>query len=900
METIEERDIVTEMKESYLNYAMSVIVSRALPDVRDGLKPVHRRVLYGMSELGVSHNKSYKKCARIVGDVMGKFHPHGDSSVYESLVRMAQPWSLRYPLVDGQGNFGSVDGDNAAAMRYTEAKMSKIASEILSDLDKDTVRFTTNFDDSLEEPSVLPTTIPNLLINGSEGIAVGMATKVPPHNICEIIDGLIALIDDPNLTIEDLMEYIKGPDFPTGAYILGSNGIKQAYRTGRGKLSVRARATFEEIRGNRQQIVFTEIPYQANKALVIEKIAGLTRVRKGQKTATLTGISDVRDESDKEGMRLVVEVKRDAIPEVVLNNLYKHTQLQDTYGVILLSLVNGLPLVLTLKQVLLHFINFRHEIIVRRTSYELQHAEERAHIFEGIHIALENIDEVISLVRKSKDPELAKKKLIKVLDISEKQAKTILEIRLQRLTSMEIGKVITDYENTIRQISSFQRILSDNDLQMGIIRNELLEIKEKYGDERRTEIITAVETFSVEDMVADEDVIITITHDGYIKRAVTTQWKTQRRGGKGMIGASAREEDFVEHLFIASNHDYIMFFTDVGKCHWLKVHEIPEAGRTARGRAIINLIQSEEKIKAFVAVRNFNSNYYVVMATRNGLVKRTNLSEYSNPRRGGIYAINIQEDDELIDAKISHGNDTIILGTYNGKSIRFDENEIRPTGRKTMGSTGIKLSSKDDYVVGMIVVQREGTVLIVTEKGFGKRTTVTEYRIQHRRGKGVMALRTTEKRGKVIAIMETANSDDLMIITNTGIMIRVPVSDIRITGRTTQGVKVIKLNVGANIASVSRIMDEEESELNKMKAQREARGEKIEPEEIDPDNMPLLLPKKSDSSAVEDKVEIKEDEDEKDALVLPKAKVKKEAEETNGDKDEDVLMLSKKKEIVKI
>ncbi len=801
----EAREIVEEISESYLNYSMSVIVSRALPDVRDGLKPVHRRVLYGMSELGVAHNRPYKKCARIVGDVLGKYHPHGDSSVYDALVRLAQPWSLRYPLVDGQGNFGSIDGDSAAAMRYTEARMSQIAAEHLRDLDKETVDFQANFDDSLQEPSVLPTTIPGLLVNGSDGIAVGMSTKIPPHNIGEVVNGLITLIDNPEITIEELMHDIKGPDFPTGAYILGSEGIREAYTNGRGKLTVRARASVEEIRSDREQIVISEIPYQVNKSLIIERIAELVRAKR------LEGISDVRDESDKDGIRLVIEVKRDAVPEVVLNNLYKHTQLQETYGVILLALVNGQPRTLNLKQLLAHFIDFRHEIVVRRTQYDLSQAEERAHILEGLKIALANIDEVITLIRGSADQNAARSGLMNTFDLTERQAQAILDMRLHRLTSLEVEKVVAEYRETIMLIEKLKNILANRGLRMAIIKEELEAVRERYGDDRRTEIVMAEADFSVEDMIADEDMVITISHNGFIKRSASSQWRRQRRGGRGIQGATTREDDFVEHLFIASSHDYILFFTDRGKCYWRKVHEIPQAGRLSRGRAIVNLVDCEagEKVNAFVAVRDFPDDQYIVMATRRGLIKRTALSAYGNPRRKGIYAIDIQEEDELIEAKISLGDNDIILGTRRGKAIRFHESDVRPMGRKTRGVRGVKLASEDDHVVGMIVVRREGTVLVVTENGYGKRTDVMQYRVQHRGGQGIITLKTTEKVGPMVSLMEVVDTDDLMIVTDKGVLIRLPVQDIRTIGRNTQGVRVIRLDEGSRISSISRVMEEE-------------------------------------------------------------------------------------------
>lgn len=824
---VESREIVEEISESYLNYSMSVIVSRALPDVRDGLKPVHRRVLYGMSELGVAYNRPYKKCARIVGDVLGKYHPHGDASVYDTLVRLAQPWSLRYPLVDGQGNFGSIDGDSAAAMRYTEARMSRISSELLKDMEKETVDFVPNFDDTLQEPSVLPALVPNLLVNGSDGIAVGMATKIPPHNLGEVVTALKELIDnleDSDYGVEQLMKHVSGPDFPTGAYILGSAGIREAYTTGRGKLTVRARATVEEVRNGREQIVITEVPYQTNKSLIIERIADQVRAKK------LEGITDVRDESDKDGIRLVIEVKRDAVPEVVLNNLYRHTQLQDTYGIILLALVNGQPRVLNLKQMLTHFIEFRHEVLVRRTEFELKEAEERAHILEGLKIALDNIDAVIALIRGSADPEVAKKGLMKSFKLSERQAKAILDMRLQRLTSLEVEKIVDEYRETIKLIEKLNNILANRALRLSMIKDELDEVNERYGDERRTEIIHEATDFSVEDMIAEEDMVITISHNGYIKRSPSSQWRRQRRGGRGVKGATTREDDFVEHLFIASSHDYILFFTDQGKCYWKKVHEIPQAGRLSKGRAIVNLIECEtgEKVRAFVSVRDFDKDKFIVMATKKGLIKRTSLSAYSNPRRKGIYAIDIVEGDELIEARISNGDNDIILGTRNGKAIRFHESDVRPMGRKTRGVTGVKLAGEDDHVVGMMVVRREGTVLVVAENGYGKRTDVMQYRVQRRGGQGIITLKTTEKVGKMISLMEVVDADDLMIVTDTGVMIKLPVRDIRPIGRNTQGVRVIRLDEGARIASISRAM---EGDKPGEEAIAEAGGEGAAPEE---------------------------------------------------------------------
>ena len=795
------RDIVVEMRESYLNYSMSVIVSRALPDVRDGLKPVHRRILYGMSELGSQWNRPYKKSARIVGDVMGKYHPHGDSSVYDALVRMAQDFSMRYELVDGQGNFGSVDGDNAAAMRYTESRMTRLSSEMLKDIEKETVSWALNFDETMKEPSVLPSGVPNLLINGSEGIAVGMATKIPPHNLIEIVNGIIALIDNSGITVEGLMNHIRGPDFPTAGLIMGLDGLESAYTTGRGKIKMRARAHVETLKSGKNSIVITEIPYQVNKATLMEKIADLVRNKK------VEGISDLRDESDKDGIRVVIETKRDAVPEVILNLLYKHTQLQDTFGIILLALYNGVPKVMNLREMLQHFIDFRHEIVVRRTRYDLTVAEDRAHILEGLKIALDNIEEIIKTIRGSKDPNHAKEGLMNIFSLSAKQAQAILEMRLQKLTGLEAEKVVEEYKETIKTIEYLKGILDSRTQRMDIIKSELMEIRETYGDERRTEIIPVSTDFSVEDMIAEEDVVITITHKGYIKRTAVTTNRTQRRGGRGVQGAISKDEDFVEHLFIANTHNYILYFTDKGKCYWLKVYDIPQGGRATRGRAIVNLIGCEpgEKVEAFVSVKEFDSEHFIMMATEKGIVKKTILSAYGNPRKGGIYAIDIREKDKLIEAKITDGTNDILLGTHEGKSIRFSEENIRSSGRKTMGVKGIRLSSKDDRVIGMLVVKREGTILVGTEKGYGKRTDVIQYRTQNRGGKGVLTMRCTKKTGKMVNIMEVVDTDDLIIITNSGVLMRQPVSAIRTIGRVTQGVRLVKLDKGTTISSITRV-----------------------------------------------------------------------------------------------
>ena len=801
-------DIVDEMSESYLNYSMSVIVSRALPDVRDGLKPVHRRVLFGAADLGATWNRKYKKSARIVGEVMGKYHPHGDASIYDTLVRMAQTWSLRYPLMDGQGNFGSIDGDNAAAMRYTEAKMDRLASELLRDIDKETVDFRPNFDDSLTEPTVLPTLIPNLLMNGSEGIAVGMATKIPPHNLNELISGLGALLENKDIEIDELLEHIKGPDFPTGGYIMGVDGIKDAYKTGRGRIIMRGKASIEELPNGKEVIIISEIPYQVNKANLVEKIAHLVRDKR------LEGISDLRDESDKDGVRVVIECKRDAIADIILNNLYKLTQLQDSFGVIMLALVNNIPKVMNLKEVLGHFLDFRREVIINRTKFELKEAEQRAHILEGLKKALENIDDIIALIRNSNDPKQAKQSLIDKYKFSDMQAKAILDMRLQKLTSLEVDKVVAEYNELQVLIKKLNDILNDYDLQSDIIKNELSEIKERYGDHRKSEIIPISGDLTIEDMIADEDMVVTITHNGYIKRVPTANWKSQKRGGRGKKGAHAKDDDFVEHLFIASAHCTILFFSDRGKCYWLKVHQIPMGSRISQGRAIINLINCEpgEKVQAFVSVKEFNDTDYIVMATRNGMIKRSALSLYSKPRKNGIYAIEVRENDELIQARVSNGEQEIIMATSNGKAIRFQEDKIRPTGRKTMGVRGIRMSFKDDYVVGMLVVKREGTVFVASDKGYGKRTDIEAYRTQTRGGKGSYTIKTSDKVGKLVAIMEVIDDDDIMIITNQGVMIRQSVADINTIGRNTQGVRLLKLDDKAMISSITKVLKEDEDE----------------------------------------------------------------------------------------
>lgn len=797
-------NIEDEMKSAYIDYSMSVIVARALPDVRDGLKPVHRRVLYGMNELGVYQNRPYKKSARIVGEILGKFHPHGDAAVYDTMVRMVQDFSLRYPLVDGQGNFGSVDGDAPAAMRYTEVRLSRIAQEMLKDIEKNTVPFVPNFDESLKEPSVLPALVPNLLVNGSSGIAVGMATNIPPHNLKEVVDGVVALIREPETTHEKLMRYIKAPDFPTGGIIIGYDGVKEAYTTGRGKLVVRAKANIETAKNERQNIVISEIPYQVNKATLIEKVAELVRDKK------IEDISDIRDESDKDGMRIVIELKRDADAEVVLNNLYMHTQLQTTFGVIMLALVDGRPKILTLKEMLQHFLDHRHNVILRRAQFGLDGAEKRAHILEGYIIALDNIDEVIALIKKSKDVESAKTNLMRKFKLSAEQAQAILDMRLQKLTGLERKKVEDEYRDTIKLIEKLRAILKSRQLQMEIIKDELLEIRKNYGDERRTEIVYDFKDFSIEDMIAEEDVVITFSHNGFVKRFPVSGYRRQNRGGTGITGATTKEEDFIEHMFIASTHHYILFFTDRGRCYWLKVHEIPEGGRMARGRSIVNLIQKEgeEKITAFLNVREFDDKHFVVMVTKNGLIKKTSLSAFSNPRSAGIIAMTLNRGDRLIDARLTGGVEDIIIGTREGMAIRFSEKDVRDMGRAAVGVKGITLT-RGDEVVGMVALKRSGTtILVVTDKGFGKRSDINDYRLTRRGGKGVITVKCGDRNGKMIAIKEVLDNDDVVVVTEKGMIIRQHVKDIGVMGRNTQGVRLIRLRPNDAIADVANVVAE--------------------------------------------------------------------------------------------
>ena len=797
-----------EMKSSYIDYAMSVIVARALPDVRDGLKPVHRRVLYGMHELGMFHNKPYKKSARIVGEVLGKYHPHGDTAVYDTMVRMVQDFSLRYPLVDGQGNFGSVDGDSPAAMRYTEARLARISEEMYRDLDKNTVDFVPNFDDTLQEPTVMPSYLPNLLINGSSGIAVGMATNIPPHNLGEVVDGLINLIKNPNITIEKLMKNITAPDFPTGGIIYGYTGVKEAFLTGRGRIIVRAKATIETQKSGREHIIITELPYQVNKAGLIEKIAEL--VHEGK----ITDISNIRDESDRDGMRVVIELKKDAQPPIVLNQLFVHTQMQTTFGVIMLALVNGAPKVLNIKEILQHFLNHRMDVLIRRTKFELDAAEKRAHILEGYIIALDNIDAVIQTIKKSKDVETAKHNLMKKFKLSEIQAKAILDMRLQRLTGLERQKIEDEYKETIKLIEKLKGILKSEEQRKIIITEELLEIKKKYADERRTEIVYDYEDFSLEDIIAEEDVVVTISHTGFIKRFPVSGYRKQGRGGKGVTGAGTKEDDFIEHMFIASTHQYILFFTDKGKVYWLKVHEIPEGGRTTKGRSILNLLQKEkeELITAFVAVKEFSDKQFLIMATEYGTIKKTVLSAYGNVRKGGINAINLKKNDRLIEVKMTDGSNDIMIGTRNGFAVRFKEKDVRDMGRTATGVRGVRLG-KGDKVVSLLVIKRQGmSVLVVTEKGYGKRSDVNDYRLTHRGGKGVITVKTNEKIGKMIAMMEANDNDELVIISTKGMVIRQSMKDIRVMGRATQGVRVIRLKDGDSIADIAKVVPEENGE----------------------------------------------------------------------------------------
>lgn len=806
-------NIENQMKAAYIDYSMSVIVSRALPDVRDGLKPVHRRVLFGMLELGTLSNRPYKKSARIVGEVLGKFHPHGDTSVYYAMVRMAQEWSLRYPLIDGQGNFGSIDGDSPAAMRYTEAKLKKIAEEMLADINKETVDFKLNFDDSLYEPVVLPTRIPNLLVNGASGIAVGMATNMPPHNLTEVINGTIAYIDDNEIGIPDLMKIIKGPDFPTGGVIYGYDGVIEAYETGKGRVIIRGEAKIEEDANGRESIIVSSIPYQVNKAEMIRKTAELVEERR------IEGISDIRDESNRQGLRIVYELKRDAVANVVLNKLYQYTALQSSFSVNNVALVKGRPKTLNLKEIIAAFVEHRHEVVVRRAEFELKEAEKRAHILEGLLIALDHLDEVIALIRASQTPDEARNGLMQEFGFTEVQAKAILDMRLQRLTGLERGKIKEEYEELMKQIEYLKSLLADEGLRMELIKNELIEIRDKYGDEPKTDIIYSAKDFRIEDTIANESMVVSISHLGYIKRTSLVEYRVQHRGGRGAKGSEVRDEDFVEHLFVATAHNYILFFTEKGRCFWLRVFEIPEGTKSSKGRAMQNLINIEpdDKVKAFINVHSLSdeeyiNNNYIILCTKKGIIKKTSLEAYSRPRVNGINAITIRENDELIEARLTNGSSEIILATKEGRAIRFNENTVRPMGRNASGVKGITLSEPDNEVIGMICLEDDKyDILVVSSNGYGKRSRVDDYRITGRGGKGVKTINITEKTGKLIAIKNVINENHLMIISRAGLLIRLPVSSLPVIGRATQGVRVINIKEGDSIAAVTKV-DQEEDE----------------------------------------------------------------------------------------
>jgi DNA gyrase subunit A len=814
-EKIVKINIEDEMKSAYIDYSMSVIVARALPDARDGLKPVHRRVLYGMLDLGVLSNRPYKKSARIVGEVLGKYHPHGDSSVYDTMVRMAQVWSLRYPMVDGQGNFGSIDGDNPAAMRYTEARLRKVAEEMLNDLDKDTVDFAPNFDESLQEPTVLPAKIPNLLVNGASGIAVGMATNMPPHNLTEVVDGTVAYIDNHDITIEELMKHVKAPDFPTGGVIFGLEGVREAFETGRGRIVIRGKATIEENKG-RESIIVTEIPYQVNKADMIKKTADLVNDKK------IEGISEIRDESDRNGMRIVYEIKRDAIPNVVLNKLYKYTALQTSFSVNNIALVGGRPQMLNLKDLIKEYVEHRHEVVVRRTQYELRKAEERAHILQGLIIALDNLDEVISLIRASKTPEEARHSLMERFELSDIQARAILDMRLQKLTGLERDKLREEYDELMALIERLKAILADKVLRMQIIKDELLEVREKFGDERRSLIEYSSADLSIEDMIPDETVVITISHAGYIKRTRSIEYRTQTRGGVGSKGSATRDEDFVEYIFSATNHNWLLIFTEKGRCFWMRIFEIPEGSKTSKGRAIQNLIniEQDDSVRAYIPVNDLKDEAYVnntnvILCTKEGLIKKTTLEAYSRPRSNGINAITIREGDQLLAARLTDGENEIIMALRSGKAIRFNEKTVRAVGRTAQGVKGVTLATPKDEVIGMVCISdQESDILVISEKGYGKRSPVADYRITNRGGKGVMTLKVTEKTGDLIAIMNVTDEHDLMIVNKSGIMLRMAAADLRQQGRATQGVRLINLRNNDEIASVTRVMPEDEVDLD--------------------------------------------------------------------------------------
>ncbi len=816
-EKIIQVNIENQMKTAYIDYSMSVIVQRALPDVRDGLKPVHRRVLFGMSELGVLSNRTFKKSARIVGEVLGKYHPHGDTSVYDAMVRMAQDWSLRYPMVDGQGNFGSMDGDSPAAMRYTEARLQKMAEEMVADIEKDTVDFKLNFDDSLKEPVVLPSRIPHLLINGASGIAVGMATNMAPHNLSEVVDGIIAYIDNREITVAELMKFIKAPDFPTGGIIYGYDGVKDAFETGRGRIVVRGETKIEQDDHGREKIVVTSIPYQVNKAEMIKKTADLVNDKK------IEGISDIRDESDRNGVRIVYELKREAITNVVLNKLYQMTALQTSFNVNNIALVKGRPMLLNLKDMIVHYVEHRHDVVIRRTRYELAEAQKRAHILEGLLIALDHLDAVIALIRASATPDEARTGLMESFGLSEIQAKAILEMRLQRLTGLERDKIREEYAQIMNLIEFLSKVLADESIRMGIIKDELKEIKEKFGDEPRTQIVYAASDFRIEDTIPDENVVITISHLGYIKRTPLTEYRVQNRGGRGTRGTDIREEDFLEHLFVATNHNYMLFFTEKGKCFWLRVYEIPEGGKTSKGRAIQNLIniEGDDKVRAFINVKDLKDEEYtrsnfIILATRRGTIKKTSLEAYSRPRQSGINAITINEGDQLLEARLTQGTDEVIMALRSGRAIRFNEKTVRPMGRNAAGVRGITLAGPNDEVVGMICIplDKKFEVLVVSENGYGKRSDLDDYRITNRGGKGVKTINITEKTGALIAVKDVSDADDLMIINRSGIIIRMGVANLRVMGRATQGVRLIKIDDGDAIAAVAKVEVEEPQVLS--------------------------------------------------------------------------------------
>ena len=823
-ERIEPRLLEDEMRESFIDYSMSVIVQRALPDVRDGLKPVHRRILYAMQEAGLSPTRAHKKSATVVGDVLGKYHPHGDSAVYDSLVRMAQDFSLRYPLVDGQGNFGSIDGDSAAAYRYTEARLTPLAVEMLADFEKETVDYVPNFDDRLKEPTVLPSRLPNLLVNGSSGIAVGMATNVPPHNLGEVVAACVHLIDHPDCSLDDLMAYVQGPDFPTGGHILGTHGIREAYETGRGRVIMRALAHTEEMQGGRERIVVTEIPFMVNKTRLIEQIAQLVRDRK------LDGVTDLRDESDRDGIRMVIEVRRDTDPRIILNRLYKHTQMQSTFGVIMLALVGGVPRVLSLKQVLQHFVDHRHEVVVRRSTYELRVASEREHLLQGLKVAVDNIDDVVETIRKSKDTDEAGVRLRERFELTKRQSDAILNMRLARLTGLEIEKLEAEIEEVTAEIGKLEEILGSESLRMSVIKEELLEVADKYGDDRRTEILDVPADFSDEDLIAEEDMVITVSRSGYVKRIPPDVYRQQRRGGRGIAGMGTKEDDWVEHLYLASSHDYLMCFTAGGQVYWLKVYELPLGSRTARGKPIVNLLNigNDEVIASIVPVRDFPEDRNLIFATRHGLVKKTSLAAYSNVRSTGINAINIVEGDRLIDVQLSDGTNDIMLGTRSGMAIRFAEADVRQMGRTTRGVKGIVLRSGDE-VVGMVVVRRDATLLTLSERGMGKRTRIDEYRTQRRGGVGLINLRVSEKTGRVVGVKEVTDSDELIFVTRKGVVNRQPAREIRTIGRATQGVRLVNLDKGDAVVDVARVLEDTEDAVTLPVGATGETGEASEP-----------------------------------------------------------------------